>query len=130
MKEWVTTGGGAQDCLDDGSLYETVRSFLEAPLDRSMPDYTPSDDDAEVSQAWDALEVTKKDTLSTFTAQTLRPPTLVTANPRPTATSTRTRTFGNQAADIDHVSAEDLVDNINAMGFAAFSNVTEEVFSS
>ncbi|KIJ66150.1 hypothetical protein HYDPIDRAFT_187160 [Hydnomerulius pinastri MD-312] len=126
MKEWVTTGGGAQDCLDDGQLYETVRVFLEAPLDRSMPDVTPGDDDVELSKAWDMLEETKKDTLSTFISHTMRPPTLAVATIRPVGVGTHSRSFGNQAPDIDHISAEDLVDNLNAMGFAAFSNVSEE----
>ncbi|KIK93915.1 hypothetical protein PAXRUDRAFT_485676 [Paxillus rubicundulus Ve08.2h10] len=126
VKEWITTGGGAQDCLDDTQLYETVRDFLAAPLDRSMPDFPPSDDDSELYQAWDGLEATRKDTSSTFTSYTMRPPTPLVATPRVSAASPQARNFGNQPPNIDIVSAEDLVDNLNAMGLAALSNVSEE----
>ncbi|KAF9222356.1 hypothetical protein BS17DRAFT_838369 [Gyrodon lividus] len=128
VKEWVTSGGGAQDCLDDSQLYETVRTFLEAPLDRSMPDFTSSDDDTELLQAWDGLEATRKDTLSTFISYTMRPPTLAVATLRPSGVSSHVRNFGNQSPDIDLITAEDLVDNLDAMGFAAFSNILEEDF--
>ncbi|KAI6007556.1 rho GTPase activating protein 22 [Pisolithus orientalis] len=126
VKEWVTTGGGGQDCLDDTSLYETARTFLEKPLDRSELDSLPTNEDPELLQAWKALETMKNETLATFISHTLRPPALVVANPRPVNTFGQSRTFGSQVPDIDHVSAEDLVDNLNAMGLAAFSNVTEE----
>lgn len=127
MKEWITAGGGAQDCLDEVQLYEMVRAFLEAPLDRSVPDCAPTDDDTELSQAWDDLEVTRKDSLSTFMSYTMRPPSFTTAVLRPSGTVSRHRCFGNQAPDLDRITAEDLVENLNTMGFAAFSNVSEEV---
>jgi len=127
IKEWITTGGGSQDSLDDVQLYETIRVFLEAPLDRSVPDCPPADDDAELAQAWDHLEVTRKDTLSTFISHTLRPPALATAVRRSIGTVSQNRSFGDRAPDFDRVTAEDLVENLNAMGYAAFSNVSEEV---
>ncbi|KAG6334782.1 hypothetical protein ID866_4315 [Astraeus odoratus] len=126
MKEWITTGCGAQDCLDDASLYEMVRTFLELPLDRSELDTLPSSEDSEILQAWEGLEAMKQNTLTAFTSHTLRPPALVAANPRPTAAFGLARSFGGQPPDIDHVTAEDFVDNLNTMGSAALSNVTEE----
>lgn len=127
VKEWITAGGGAQDCLDEVQLYEIVRAFLEAPLDRSVPDCAPAEDDAELAQAWDELEVTRKDVLSTFVSHTLRPPAVAIAVLRSTGMVTQIRNFGSQAPDLDRLAAEDLVENLNAMGFAAFSNVSEEV---
>lgn len=126
MKEWITTGGGAQDCLDDAPLYETVRTFLGTPLDRSELELLPSNDDPELLQSWEALETMKKNTLSMFMSHTLRPPALTAADPRPVATPGHVRNFGGQVPDIDLVTAEDFVDNLNAMAFAAFSNVIEE----
>jgi len=127
MKEWITAGGGAQDCLDDAPLYETVRTFLDTPLDRSELELLPSNDDPELLQSWDALETMKKNTLSMFMSHTLRPPALTAADPRPAAAPGHVRNFGSQVPDIDLVTAEDFVDNLNAMAFAAFSNVIEEV---
>lgn len=126
VKEWVTTGGGAQDCLDDASLYEIARTFLEKPLDRSELDSHPSNEDSELLRAWTALETMKSDTLANFISHTLRPPVLVATNPRPVTVLGNPRTFGSQVPDIDRISAEELVDNLNAMGLAAFNNVTEE----
>ncbi|KAF9231969.1 hypothetical protein BU15DRAFT_90776 [Melanogaster broomeanus] len=117
MKEWITGGGGAQDCLDDSPLYET---------DRAVPDFTPFDDDSELLQAFDGLEATRKDTLSTFISHTLRPPTLAIAALRSSVPGSHLRSFGNQAPDIDVITAEDLVDNLNAMGTVALGNVSEE----
>ena len=127
IKEWITAGGGAQDCLDEVQLYELVRGFLEAPLDRSVADCPVADDDSELVQAWDELEETRKATLSTFMSQTMRPPALALAVLRTSGTVSQTRSFGNQAPDLDRITAEDLVENLNAMGYAAFSNVSEEV---
>ncbi|KAL4079080.1 hypothetical protein J3A83DRAFT_4455400 [Scleroderma citrinum] len=126
MKEWITSGGGAQDCLDDAPLYDTVRAFLDMQLDRSELESLPSNDDPELLQSWEALETMRKNTLSMFMSHTLRPPALVGVNPRPVTALGRARSFGSQAPDIDLVTAEDFVDNLNAMGSAAFSNVTEE----
>ena len=92
-----------------------------------MPDCAPADDGPELAQAWDELETTRKDTLSTFISHTLRPPVLAIAVLRSTGTVSQNRSFGNQAPDFDRVTAEDLVENLNAMGYAAFSNISEEV---
>ena len=127
VKEWIAVGGGAQDCLDDAPLYETVRTFLDTPLDRSELESLPSNDDPELLQSWEALEAMKANTLSMFMSHTLRPPVLSAVTPRPAAALGHAKSFGGQAPDIDLVTAEDFVDNLNAMAFAAFSNVTEEV---
>ena len=127
VREWITAGGGAQDCLDEVQLYELVRAFLEAPLDRSVPDCLPADDDSELAQAWNDLEATRMNTLSTFISHMMRPPALAPPVLRSSGTVSQNRCFGNQAPDLDRVAAEDLVENLNAMGFAAFSNVSEEV---
>lgn len=129
IKEWMTVGGGAQDCLDDAQLYEAVRTFLESPLGRSELDQLPSFEDGDLSQAWEALETMKNNTLSVFIPHTLRPPVLAATNLRPLTAHGHPRNFGSQAPDIDQVAAEDLVDNLNAMGLAALVSVTEEVCS-
>ena len=56
-----------------------------------------------------------------------RRPALAIAVLRSTLTVSQNRNFGSQAPDFDRVTAEDLVENLNTMGYAAFSNVSEEV---
>lgn len=126
IKDWVTSGGGAQDCLDNIQLFEAVQSFLESPLDRSSFDPLGTEEN-DVSQTWDALDSARQMTFTAFKAHTRRPPSVFLANARPLNPSTRARSFGNQPPDLDEISAEELVENLNAMGCAAFSNISEEV---
>jgi hypothetical protein len=126
IKEWVTSGGGAQDCLDNVQLFEAVQSFLEIPLERSSFDPPSTDEENDVSQAWDALDGILQMTLTAFKAHTRRPPSVFLAA-RPLNPSPRLRPFGNQPPDLDVISAEDFVENLNAMGAAALSNISEEV---
>ncbi|KAG2153395.1 hypothetical protein DEU56DRAFT_727081 [Suillus clintonianus] len=125
IKDWITSGGGAQDCLDDVQLFEAVRSFLESPLDRASLDASTMDGN-DVRQAWDALDSARQMTLAAFTAQTRRPPSAYLANARPLNSTPRVRSFGNQSPDVDAISADELVENLNAMGSAALSNISEE----
>ncbi|KAG1740823.1 uncharacterized protein EDB91DRAFT_1053018 [Suillus paluster] len=125
MKDWITSGGGAQDCLDDVQLFEAVRSFLESPLDRSSFDASTADDN-DFGQAWDALNNTRQTTLTAFAAHSQRPPSIFLGNARPLNSTPRTRSFGNQPPDLNEISAEELVENLNAMVSAAFSNISEE----
>jgi len=127
VKDWVTSGGGAQDCLDNAQLFEAVQSFLESPLER--PSFDPSStDENDVNQAWDVLDGTRQTTLTAFRAHTRRPSSsFLHTTARPSNPSARPRSFGNQPPDLDKISAEDLVETLNAMGSAAFSNISEEV---
>ncbi|KAG2347597.1 hypothetical protein BDR05DRAFT_927537 [Suillus weaverae] len=125
IKDWITSGGGAQDCLDDVRLFEAVRSFLDSPLDRSSFD-TLTTAENDVSQAWDALDSARQITHTAFTTQTQRPPSAFLASARPLKSIPRARSFGNQPPDLDAISADELVENLNAMGSAALSNISEE----
>lgn len=70
-------------------------------------------------------------THTAFTTQTQRPPStfLANANARPLKSTSRVRSFGNQPPDLDAISPDELVENLNAMGSAALSNISEEVGS-
>lgn len=125
IKDWITSGGGAQDCLDDVQLFEAVRSFLDRPFDRSSFD-APTTVENDVVQAWDALDSARQITHTAFTTQTQRPPSVFLANARPLKSTPRARSFGNQPPDLDAISADELVENLNAMGAAALSNISEE----
>jgi hypothetical protein len=126
IKDWITSGGGAQDCLDDVQLFEAVRSFLDSPLDRSSFDALTTVE-SDIGQAWDALDSVRQMTHAAFTTQTQRPPSAFLANARPLKSTPRARSFGNQPPDLDAISADELVENLNSMGSAALSNISEEV---
>ncbi|KAG2142278.1 uncharacterized protein EDB93DRAFT_1088823 [Suillus bovinus] len=125
IKDWITSGGGAQDCLDDVQLFEAVRSFLDRPFDRSSFD-APSTVENDVSQAWDVLDSARQITYTAFVTQTRRPPSVFLTDTRTLKSTPRARSFGNQPPDLDAISADELVENLNAMGSAALSNINEE----
>lgn len=125
IKDWITSGGGAQDCLDDVQLFAAVRSFLDSPFDRSSFD-APTTVENDVGQAWDVLDSVRQTTHTTFITQTRRPPSVLLADSRPLKSTPRARSFGNQPPDLDAISADELVENLNAMGSAALSNISEE----
>lgn len=122
MTKWITQGGGAQDALDDPALYAAVLDFLKRPTE-------PIPDDAEgsVKHGLTLLDDMRKVLLATFTAQTLRPlarTTLVTDHKR---SRSIVHAYGAEPPDIDKVTAEELVNNLDAMAGAAFRNVVQEV---
>ncbi|KAF8883269.1 hypothetical protein BD779DRAFT_1674611 [Infundibulicybe gibba] len=128
IKEWFTVGGGTQDIVDEIQLYGSIRSFLYEAADHSIfqaPNFT----DPNVNQAWLSLQQTKNSLSLIFGSQTMRPPVSRPPTLRATANinPSRTRNLGaREPPDIDHISPEDLVDNLDGMACATFTNVTEE----
>ncbi|KAJ7511353.1 rho GTPase activating protein 22 [Mycena galericulata] len=130
IKDWLTRGNGAQDMLDDTQLYTAVRSFLDNPTDHAMPTSANASDPG-VEQAWSTLTEVRCRLRRTFANHTMRPPAPFTllSHPPPTAVNghrTRPPNQTREPPDIDRVDPEELVDNLDAMAYAAFSNVTEE----
>lgn len=128
IKEWIVTGGGAQDILDDSSLYEAVISFLDAPSDHKVFQAENFGDNS-VRQSWAGLMQQKESLRTIFLSHTMRPP-ISRAAPRTRSNSNgaRKRHLNNrEPPDLDRIDPEALVDNLDGMGCAAFSNVTEEV---
>lgn len=123
MNEWVCQGGGAQDVLDDAQLFNVIRSFLDNDVTPAIPTL----DDSGVQQAWNAFEQSIKFLASSFTSQIMRPTCRdISAFKLPIGNS-KTCNLGRDPPDIDRIDPEQLVDNLDAMAAAAFSNVSEEV---
>lgn len=128
IKEWITSGGGAQDILDDSDLYKAVNDFLQSPLDHTifqsvMFGASP------VEKAWQSLMETKRSVKGTFISQTMRP-TIHRGlhNQSSQGKGTRIRNLSTrELPDIDRMDPESFVDNLDGMASAAFSNVTQEV---
>lgn len=127
LNEWLRSGGGSQDILDDGSLYLAIKSFLESPPDHVMPE-SQYEADAEVIKSWTNLKDRINTLSNLFTSQTLRPST-----PKASALDHKTTPSGvlifADLPDFDRMSPEGLVNELNNMAAAAIRNITEEVKS-
>lgn len=128
MGEWMLQGGGAQDVLDDVQLFNTVRSFLSNPSNHLLQ--SSALDDPKVRQAWDVLQQSRDSFASSFNSQTMRPTSRDVSNTKLPISNSKARNLGKEPPDIDRISPEQLIENLDAMAAAAFSNVSEEVRAS
>ncbi|KAI0263829.1 hypothetical protein BC834DRAFT_971183 [Gloeopeniophorella convolvens] len=124
ISEWLSSGGGSQDILDDGALHSSVKSFLESSADHAMPD-SPHHAEPEVTESWTYLKARIQALATLFTSQTLRPsvPGLSTQEHRISPSGSMNYV---DLPDIDKMTPEELVGSFNIMAAAAFRNVTEE----
>jgi hypothetical protein len=130
IKQWISSGGGAQDALDDIQLFSAVQSFLDSPTDHAVHE-SANFEDSNVRQAWATLLEAKQALHFSFASATKRPlAPRVDPSPKPAMTNgTRVpKISGREPPDIDVVDAECLVDCLDCMACAAFSNVTQEVW--
>ncbi|KAL0574214.1 rho GTPase-activating protein [Marasmius crinis-equi] len=129
MRTWVTKGGGAQDILDDTQLLQAIRTFMQSPTDHLIY-LSASFDDPSVQQARDTLVENRTALERLIHSQILRPHYQrfqPFARPRFAQTESRMRNLSTRdPPDIDRMSPEEFVDNLDGMAFATFSNVTEE----
>ncbi len=126
LNEWINQGGGAQDAIDDGALYEAILTFLTQPTERKLSESSPESESG-ASQATKALEASRTALLACFRSQTLRPVPRTPPTPEPTNDGVAMQSYSSELPDIDQVDAEELVANLNAMASATFRNVTQEV---
>ena len=120
-------GGGSQDILDDSALYLAIKSFLDSPPDHAMPE-SQHGGDAEVIKSWAGLKDRINTLSNLFTSQTLRPNI-----PKSPVLDHKTTPSGVlifvDLPDLDRMTPEDLVNELNNMAAAATRNITEEVSS-
>ena len=140
IQEWLATGGGAQDVLDDPQLYSAIRAFLDSTMDHAVFE-SPHFADPMVHQAWDGLLRARRVLESFFVSQTMRPRAVGTSLRQHMRVGVRSRgqqgqhqqaTQGSrerEPPDVDRADPEDFVDNLDGMAAAVFNNVTEEVFN-
>ncbi|KAI1790396.1 hypothetical protein LXA43DRAFT_891223 [Ganoderma leucocontextum] len=125
LNQWINQGGGAQDALDDGALYEAILTFLTQPTEQRLLKSAPEPESG-ASQAMTALEASRTALLASFRSQTLRPVPRTTTAPEQTDDNVPIQSYSTELPDIDHVDPEELVTNLNAMTSATFRNVTQE----
>lgn len=133
IAEWIHTGGGAQDALDDPELYAAIHAFLSGPTEQDFT-LTPSTESlAESEESHEAVkalartcDTERKTLLESFTAQTMRP-TARQVPVRGVSNVTIMHNFGTRVPNLEEMSAMDLVNNLDAMASAAFRSVNQEV---
>ncbi|KAF9065118.1 hypothetical protein BDP27DRAFT_1332534 [Rhodocollybia butyracea] len=131
VKLWLTKGGGAQDILDDSQLLQALRAFFSSSSDHTILHASPPTmfEDSSVRQAWDSLTESRQVVEQILCSQTMRPsiPRNHISRSTVTASESRMRNLSTrEPPDMDRMSPEEFVDNIDGMAFAAFNNVTEE----
>ncbi|KIK60980.1 hypothetical protein GYMLUDRAFT_43514 [Collybiopsis luxurians FD-317 M1] len=130
IKIWLTKGGGAQDVLDDPQLFQALRAFFASSSDHIIHSSPATFEDSDVRQAWDALTESRQAVERLLRTQTMRPSnsrTMPVSRNTVTTSESRVRNLSTrEPPDIDRMSPEEFVDNIDGMAFAAFNNVTEE----
>jgi GTPase-activating protein BEM2 len=127
IHEWLNSGGGAQDALDDGSLFTAMRSFLSSPTDEVGS--SQSELNEATLQRLDSLSQTRSRVFDTFLAQTRRPYSIA-HNPRAKTAGVHmhpVRDYGRDVPNLENLDAEVLVGNLDAMASAAFRIVSVEV---
>ena len=125
LNEWLKSGGGSQDLLDDSALYLAIKSFLDSSSDHAMPE-SQHKGDAEVTESWAGLKSRISNLTTLFTSQTLRPSIPAAPAQDKKKTSSGVLVFAD-LPDLDRMRPEDLVNDLNAMASAAFRNITEDV---
>ncbi|KAF9062129.1 hypothetical protein BDP27DRAFT_1337062 [Rhodocollybia butyracea] len=131
VKLWLTKGGGAQDILDDSQLLQALRAFFSSSSDHTILHASPPTmfEDSSVRQAWDSLTESRQVVEQILCSQTMRPSIPRNHISRSTVTTSESRMRNlstREPPDMDRMSPEEFVDNIDGMAFAAFNNVTEE----
>ncbi|KAK7029539.1 rho GTPase-activating protein [Paramarasmius palmivorus] len=129
IKSWLTRGGGAQDMLDDSQLLASLHSFLQSSTDHLV--YMSSNfSDPTVQQTRESLVDSRTSLERIIHSQTLRPhQSRIQPLVRQAFASNESRVRNlstREPPDIDRMSPEEFVDNVDGMAFAAFNNVTEE----
>lgn len=141
LSDWLTTGGGAQDVLDEPQLHAALKSFLNTTADHVLFK-TENFEEPDVAMAWVGLMNSKTVLQGVFDSQMRRPmgqkllPGALRRGSGATITGLvggstnggRMRGVGvRELPELDGMNPEDLVEMIDGMARAALSNVTEEV---
>jgi hypothetical protein len=103
--------------LDDVQLFDKMRAFLESGDDRPSVG-------VDVDEIWDDIDKRKRSLLALFRSQIMRPRLAISPF---TSQGAKYRALGREPPDIDQIDAEQLVENLDAMAYSAFSGISEEV---
>lgn len=125
INRWIHDGAGAQDALDDSQLLASFTAFFRDSSDHAPPSHLLNNNDSNVHGGFSLINDNRKAVYASFMAQTMRP--IVRPALEPVGDSSTSASYGPEAPDIEKITAEELVGNLDAMAAATFRNVTQEV---
>lgn len=135
LAEWIHTGGGAQDALDDPELHGAMLAFLSQTIEQDFSFAPPAEPLTEaatneqqeaVKELLKTCESERVALLGSFLAQTMRPAARQVPV-RGVSHAAIVYNFGIRPPNLEETSALDLVNNLDAMASAAFRSVNQEV---
>ncbi|EMD33011.1 hypothetical protein CERSUDRAFT_161123, partial [Gelatoporia subvermispora B] len=121
INEWIIRGGGAQDALDDPTLFASFDSFLNDSAEHLL-----SSGEHRFNEAEQTIAAVRRAVHRSFITRAMRPASTSAAAHSPLSTAPEGQTLDLNPPDIDHLDAEELVNNLNAMAAATFRNVSSE----
>ncbi|KAF8920301.1 hypothetical protein CPB85DRAFT_1211957 [Mucidula mucida] len=122
--DWLASGNGGLDILDDTQLYQSFQVFVDGPQMET--------NDAALRSTWEDLKSTyKRETMRPSLSKVVHPTTpsprpSATPSPKPSATPRSRNTSTVEPPDLDRIKPEELIEILDGMASATFSNVTEE----
>jgi GTPase-activating protein BEM2 len=125
LLNWLQNGG-AQDILNDGSLFQAVQSFIKSTADYDTPERTASTND-ESGEENTKLQKRLKAFTTMFRSQTFRPTDRSVGVIDVVFNMSENGVSKVTPPNLDSVDAEDLVNKIDAMALVAMRNISEEV---
>lgn len=119
IEEWLKSGNGTQDALDDPALWEGLRAMLGTSLPRTG------------GAQWEELDAARLRLLITFLRLTMRPRArsspATSAHSTPSRRGKEHRSFGRSAPNLDAIHPQDLVESLDAIAAHVTRAVTLEV---
>jgi GTPase-activating protein BEM2 len=125
INEWLLDGGGLIDVLDQPELYNEISSWLHNEREHAIPPAGlrgGADHDA-----WREVEETRLSLTALFEGQTKRPPLRHVSAYDQGVYGTSTRSYGMSLPDPDRISAQDLIEQLDAIGAVGIRGLQAEV---
>lgn len=124
LNEWFMDGGGLIDVLDQPELYNEVYNWLRDTVEFTSPKDCPPQ--REINQNWQELETARSTLLSLMEVQAKRPtlrhiPTFDSGVYEPSI-----RSYGAQPPEIDRMTAQELVEQLDAIGAVGIRGLQAE----
>ncbi|KAG8804101.1 rho GTPase-activating protein, partial [Serendipita sp. 399] len=117
INEWLIDGGGILDVLDQPDLYAEVDSWLRSDREHAIP--TAALNSEMDLPAWREVEDIRRNLVSVFQRQTRRPLLRSNLSYDSGAYGSSEFSYGSQLPEIDALTPQEVVEQLDAIGSAA-----------